>query len=100
MQNSTASFDIDLIDIRAKPNPANFHDEVKIMAVFGNVSSNLTSADNPSKIIDLTHLTVSADIINSAGLDIGKVNLRPSSGPDGSKTFNDVLQIVVIGMAN
>ncbi|MGB7571979.1 MAG: hypothetical protein WBL87_09510, partial [Methanothrix sp.] len=59
---------------------------------------------------------------NSAGLDLGSLNLKPSSqneysgiwnagvesdtynviieasGPDGSKTFNDSLQIVVIGI--
>jgi hypothetical protein len=120
MHSSTALFDIDLFDIRAVPNPAYFNDEVKIIAVFGNASSNLTTPDNPSKIIDLTHLTIYADIRNSAGLDVGKVNLRPSSengysgiwnasvesdiynatieasGPDGSKTFNDALQIAVI----
>lgn len=121
MHNSTASFDIDLNDILAVPNPANFNDEVKIMAVFGNASSNLTTLDDSSKIIDLTNLKVYADIRNSAGLDVGKVNLRPSSengysgiwnasvesdiynatieasDPGGSKMFNDALQIVVIG---
>jgi hypothetical protein len=120
VQNSTASLDIDLSAIRAVPNPANFNDEVKITAVFGNASSNLTSADNPSKIADRTDLTVYAYIINSAGLDVGKVNLKPSpengysgiwnasvesdiyiatieaSGPEGSKTFNDALQVVVL----
>jgi hypothetical protein len=118
-QNVTASFDIDLNEIRAVPNPANFNDEVKIIAVFENTSSNSTTPGNPSKIIDLTNLTVYADIINSAGLNVGKVNLKPSSengyfgiwnasvksdiynatieasGPDGSKTFNDALQIVI-----
>lgn len=120
MQNSTALFDIDLNDIRAVPNPAYFNDDVKITAVFGNTSSNLTTPDNPTNIIDLTHLTVYADIINSAGINVGKVNLNPSengyfgiwnasvesdiynatieaTGPDGSKTFNDALQIVVMG---
>ncbi len=119
MQNLTASFDIDLNEIRAVPNPANFNNEVKIIAVFGNTSSNSTTPSNPAKIIDLTHLTVYADIINSSGFYVAKVNLKPSSenryfgiwnasvksdiynatieasGPDGSKTFNDALQIVI-----
>jgi hypothetical protein len=120
MQNSTALFDIVLNDIHAVPNPAYFNDDVKIIAVFGNTSSNLTTPDKSSKTIDLTHLTVYADIINSAGINVGKVNLNPSedgyfgiwnasvesdiynatieaAGPDGSKTFNDALQIVVMG---
>ncbi len=62
--------------------------EVKIIAVFGNASSNLTTPDNPSKIIDLTHLTIYADIRNSAGLDVGKVNLRPSSENGYSGIWN------------
>ena len=112
-RNSTAILDLDLNDIRAVPNPTKFGEEVKIIAVFGNTSFNLTTSDN---------LTVYADIKNSAGLDIGSLNLKPSSeneysgiwnasvesdtynviieasGPDGSKTFNDSLQIVVIGI--
>jgi len=120
MQNVTASFDIDLNEIRAVPNPANFNDEVKIIAVFGNTNSNSTAPDKPSRVINLTHLTVYADIINSSGLNVGRVNLKPSSengyfgiwnasvesdiynatieasGPDGSKTFNEALQIAVI----
>jgi len=111
-RNSTAILDLDLNDIRAVPNPTIFGEEVKIIAVFGNTSFNLTTSDN---------LTVYADIKNSAGLDIDSLNLKPSSeneysgiwnasvesdtynvtieasGPDGSKTFNDSLQIVVIG---
>ena len=122
MQNVTASIDIDLNEIRAVPNPANFNDEVKIIAVFGNNSFNSTAPDNPSRVINLTHLTVNADIINSSGFNVGKVNLKPSSengyfgiwnasvesgiynatieasGPDGSKTFNEALQIAVIGI--
>jgi len=112
-RNSTAILDLDLNDIRAVPNPTKFGEEVKIIAVFGNTSFNLTTSDN---------LTVYADIKNSAELDIGSLNLKPSSeneysgiwnasvesdtynvtieasGPDGSKTFNDSLQIVVIGI--
>ncbi|MDD2755436.1 MAG: hypothetical protein PHS80_07890 [Methanothrix sp.] len=119
MQNLTASFNIDLFEIRAAPNPANFNDEVKIIAVFGNTSSNSTTPSNPAKMIDRTNLTVYADIINSSGLNVGKVNMKPSSengyigiwnacvksdiynatievsGPDGSMTFNDALQIVI-----
>jgi hypothetical protein len=120
-ENTTASFDIDLFEIRAVPNPANFNDEVKIIAVFGNISSSSTTPSNPAEIIDLTHLTVYADITNSSGLNVGKINLKPSSengyfgiwnasiesdiynatieatGADGSKRFIDALQIVVIG---
>ena len=112
-RNSTAILDLDLNDIRSVPNPIKFGEEVKIIAVFGNTSFNSTTSDN---------LTVYADIKNSAGLDIGSLNLKPSSqneysgiwnasvesdtynviieasGPDGSKTFNDSLQIVVIGI--
>ena len=112
-RNSTAILNLDLNDIRAVPNPTKFGEEVKIIAVFGNTSFNLTTSDN---------LTVYADIKNSAGLDIDSLNLKPSSeneysgiwnasvesdtynvtieasGPDGSKTFNDSLQIVVIGI--
>jgi hypothetical protein len=112
-RNSTAILNLDLNDIRAVPNPTKFGEEVKLIAVFGNTSFNLTTSDN---------LTVYADIKNSAGLDIDSLNLKPSSeneysgiwnasvesdtynviieasGPDGSKTFNDSLQIVVIGI--
>lgn len=124
MRNSTPMFNVDLNDIHAEPNPAKFNDSVKIVAVFGNISSNLTTLDNPSKAADLTHSIVYADIKNSAGLDVGKVNLKRSSeneysgiwnvsvgsdtyhatietsGPDGSKTFDDALQIVVNGPEN
>jgi hypothetical protein len=119
MQNLTTSFDIDLFEISAMPNPANFNDEVKIIAVFGNASPNSTTPGNPAKIIDQNNLTVYADITNSSGLNVGKVNLKPSSengyigiwnasvesdvynatikgsGPDGSMTFNDALQIAI-----
>ena len=109
-RNSTAILNLDLNDIRAVPNPTKFGEEAKIIAVFGNTSFNLTTSDN---------LTVYADIKNSAGLDIDSLNLKPSSeneysgiwntsvesdtynvtieasGPDGSETFNDSLQIVI-----
>ena len=119
VHNSTPVFDIHLNDLHAVPNPAKFNDAVKIVAVFGNISSNLTTRDSLSKGPDLTSLTVYADIKNSAGLDVGRVNLKQSSdieysgiwnvsvgsdtynttieatGPDGSKVFNDALQIIV-----
>jgi hypothetical protein len=119
---NTTLFDIDLIDISAVPNPASFNEEVKITTVFGNANSNSTTPDNHAGIIDLTRLTVYAYIINSAGLDVGKVILRLSSGngysgiwnagvepdiynatieasgPGGSETFDDAMQIVVIGI--
>ena len=114
-RNSTAILNLDLNDIRAVPNPTKFGEEAKIIAVFGNTSFNLTTSDN---------LTVYADIKNSAGLDIDSLNLKRSSeneysgiwnasvesdtynvtieasGPDGSETFNDSLQIVVIGISD
>jgi hypothetical protein len=124
VRNSTPMFDIHLNDLYAAPNPAKFNDAVKIVAVFGNISSNLTARDSLSKGADLTNLTVYADIKNSTGLDVGRVNLKQSSdteysgiwnvsvgfdtynatievtGPDGSKVFNDALQIIVRGIAN
>jgi hypothetical protein len=117
--NSTPMFDIGLKNIHAVPNPANFDDMVKIIAVFENISYNLTAPDNPSKMTDLIGMMVCADIKNSAGLEVGRVNLKRSSGneyagiwdarvgsdaynatieisgPGGSKTFNDALQIIV-----
>ena len=124
MPNSTPMFDINLSDLYAVPNPAKFNDAVKIVAVFGNISSNITTRDSSSKAADLTNLTVYADIKNSAGWDVGRVNLKQSSeneysgiwnvsarsgtynatieasGPDGSKAFNDALQIIVRGSEN
>lgn len=122
INSPTASFDISLNNIRALPNPANLNDEVKIMAVFGNISSNSSNSDSTSEFTDFAHLTVHADIKNSEGLDAGRVDLKPSlengfsgvwnasvqsgiynatievSGPDGLKTFKDALQIGVIGI--
>jgi hypothetical protein len=119
MYNSTATFGIYLFETRALPNPAKINDTVKIIAVFSNSSSTSTLNESSSKMMDLTHLTAYADIKDSEGLDAGKVHLNPSlvntysgiwnanvelgvynatievSGPDGSKTFKDVLQIVV-----
>ena len=103
----------------AVPNPAKFSDAVKIVAVFGNISSNSAILDSPSGAADLTNLSVYADIKNLTGLDVGKVNLKQysgneysgiwnvsvgsdtdnatieASGPDGSKVFNDALQLIV-----
>ena len=94
------------------PNPANSGSPVMITASFGNISSNYQS-------IHETNLTAYATIKNSAGVEVGKVNLERTSGDEyagiwsgneapgtykatidtsgsgGSKTFNDALQIVV-----
>ncbi len=123
-RNSTPMFDIHLNALHAVPNPAKFNDAVKIVAVFGNISRNLTTRDSPSRATDLTNLMVCADIKNSAGSDVGRVNLNQSSeneysgiwnvsvgpdtynatieasGPNGSRTFNDALQIIVRGSEN
>jgi hypothetical protein len=121
---TTPMLNIVLNNTSAAPNPANFSDPVKITAVFGNNSSsseiNATS-NNLSTSADLTNLMVYASIKNSAGTDISRVNMRQTSGneyagiwnanvasgtykvtidasgPGGSKTFNDALQIVVNG---
>jgi len=124
VRNSTPIFDIHLNDLYAVPNPAKFNDAVKIVAAFGNISHNLAALDSSSRATDLTNLTVYADIKNSAGSDVGRVNLNHSSeneysgiwnvsagsdtynatieasGPDGSKAFNDALQIIVRGSEN
>jgi hypothetical protein len=108
----------------AVPNPAKFNDAVKIVAVFGNISNNSATRDGLSRAADLTNLKVYIDIKNSAGSDVGRVNLNQSSeneysgtwnvsagsdtynatievsGPDGSKAFNDALQIIVRGSEN
>ena len=124
MTNSTPIFDIHMNDLHAIPNPAKFNDAVNIVAVFGDIGSNITTRDGSLKAADLTNLTVYADIKNSAGLDAGRVNLKQSSEneysgiwnvsvgsgtynatieasePNGSKTFNDALQIIVRGSEN
>jgi hypothetical protein len=117
-------FDIHLNDLYAAPNPAKFNDAVKIVVVFGNISHNLATRDSPSRATDLTNLMVYIDLKNSAGLGVGRVDLKQSSeneysgiwnasvgsdtykstievsGPDGSRAFNDALQIVVRGSEN
>ena len=121
-------FDMGLNDIRAMPNPANFGDPVKITAVFGNNSSSSQITATPNDLsasTELTNMAVYANIKNSAGIEIGRVNLQrisgneyagiwnanvasgtykatiDASGSGGSKTFNDdALQIVVNGSNN
>jgi len=124
MRNSISMLDISLNDIRAVPNPANSSDAVKIMAIFRNISRNSTTPDGSSMTTDLTGIMVYAGIKNSAGLEVGRVNLKRSSeneydgfwnarvasdvynasirisGYDGTKTFNDVLQIVINASEN
>ena len=123
-RNSTPIFDIHLNDLYAVPNPAKFNDAVKIVAVFGNISNNSATRDGPSSAADSTNLAVFIDLKNSTGSDVGRVNLNQSSeneysgiwnvrvgsgtynatieasGPDGSKVFNNVLQIIVRGSEN
>jgi hypothetical protein len=125
--NSTPTQNIVLNDISAAPNPANFGDPVKITAVFGNNSSSSQINATPNDLstsTELTNMAVYANIKNSAGIEIGGVNLHrisgdgyagiwnanvasgkynatiDASGSEGSKTFNDALQIVVNGSKN
>jgi len=125
--NSTPTLNIFLNDISAAPNPANFSDPVKITAVFGNnrSSSQITATpNNLSTTTDLTNMAVYADIKNSAGDEIGRLNLQRTSGNEyvwiwnanvasgiykatidasgsvGLKTFDDILMIVVNGSKN
>ena len=123
-RNSTPTFDIHLNDLYAVPNPAKFNDDVKIVAAFGNISYNSATLDSPSSAADSTNLKVYIDLKNSAGSDVGRVNLNQSSEneysgiwnanagsgtynatvvasrPDGSKAFHDALQIIVRGSEN
>jgi hypothetical protein len=118
-RNSSPIFDIHLNNLYAVPNPAKFNDAVKIVAVFGNISNNSATRDGPSRAVDSTNLMVYIDLKNSAGSDVGRVNLNQSSeneysgiwnasagsgtynativasGPDGSKAFHGALQIIV-----
>ena len=121
---TTPKLNIVLNDIRAMPNPANFSDPVKITAVFGNYSSINATPNDLSTSTDSTNMAVYANINNSAGTEIGRVNLRRTSGSEyagiwtinvapgaykatidasgsgGSKTFNDALQIEVSASKN
>ena len=109
---TASTLNISLKDINAMPNPANSGSPVMITASFGNISSN-------SQSFPETNLTAYATIKNSAGVEVGKVNLERTSGEEyagiwndneapgtykatidasgsgGSKTFDDALQIVV-----
>jgi hypothetical protein len=120
----TPMLNIVLNDISAAPNPANFSNPVMITAVFGNNSSISATPNNLSTSTDLTNMAVYADIKNSAGTEIGRVNMQRTSGSEyagiwnanvasgtykatidasgsgGSKTFNDALQIEVNGSKN
>jgi hypothetical protein len=125
--NSTPTLNIVLNDIRAMPNPANFSDPVKITAVFGNNSSSSQINVTPNDLstsTDLTNIVVYANIKNSAGIEVGRVNLKRTSGSEyagiwtakvasgtykatidafgsrGANTFNDALQVVVNGSKN
>ena len=108
----TPTLDINLKDARAIPNPVNSGSPVMITTSFGNNSSN-------SQSIPETNMTAYATIRNSAGVEVGKVNLERTSGEEyagiwnanltagaykativasasgASKTFNDGLQIDV-----
>jgi hypothetical protein len=120
----TPMLNIVLNDISAAPNPANLSNPVMITAVFGNNSSINATPNDLSTNTDLTNLMVYANIKNSAGTEIGRVNMQRTSGNEyagiwnanvasgtykatidasgsgGSKTFNDALQIVVNGSKN
>ena len=109
---ATSTLNISLKDINAMPNPVNSGSPVMITASFGNNSSD-------SQSIPATNMTVYATIKNSAGVEVGKVNLERTSGEEyagiwnanpaagvykativasalgASKTFNDALQIDV-----
>jgi hypothetical protein len=111
---TTSTLNISLKDINAMPNPVNTGSPVMITTSFGNNSSN-------SQSVPETNMTAYATIKNSAGVEVGKVNLERTSGEEyagiwnanvtagayratisasvsgASKTFNDALQIEVSG---
>jgi hypothetical protein len=113
----TSTLNVSLKDINAMPNPVNSGSPVMITTSFGNNSSN-------SQSIPETNMTAYATIRNSAGVEVGKVNLERTSGEEYagiwnanptegvykativasasgvSKTFNDALQIEVSGSRN
>ena len=124
---TTPMLNIVLNDTSAAPNPANFSDPVKITAFFGNnrSSSQINATPNDlSASTELTNMAVYANIKNSAGTEIGRVNLQRTSGKEyvgiwnanvasgiykatidasgsvGLKTFDDILMIVVNGSKN
>jgi hypothetical protein len=109
---ASSTLNISLKEINAVPNPVNPGKPVMITTRFGNDSSN--SMGNP-----VTNMTAYATIKNSAGAEVGKVNLERTSGEEYagiwnanptagvykativasaqglSKSFNDALQIDV-----
>jgi hypothetical protein len=114
MGNSTAMLDLDLSDIRAMPNPANFGEDIKIIAVFGK-----DGFDSATSYAHLANLSVNASITNSAGLNAARIIMLPlseneysgiwnasvasdtynvsieTSGQEGARVFNDALQIKI-----
>jgi len=116
--NSTSELNVVLNNISAEPNPSNLGDPVKITAIFGNNSA-VATPNNLSKIASSAGMTVYADIKNAVGIEVGRVNLEQTSeneysgiwnasvgsgtynvtidasGFQGSKVFNEALQIVV-----
>ena len=119
---SMPTLNVVLNNISAVPNPANFSDPVMITAVFGNDSSINATPNNLSTSTELN--TIYAYIRNSAGAEVGRVNMQRTSGNEyagiwtanvapatynatiyafgskASKTFNDALQIEVNGNKN
>ena len=121
---------INLVSVNASPDSVNTGSPVKITAVFSVSSSiqseNQTGISNNASIspADETLLTASAVIKNSAGKDVGTVNLVKSSGNEysgswnaqvpagvynanifasslqGSGNFNDALRINVVASRN
>ena len=121
---------INLMSVNASPDSVNTGSPVKITAVFSVSSSiqseNQTGISNNASIspADETLLTASAVIKNSAGKDVGVVNLAKSSGNEysgswnaqvpagvyyasifasslqGSGNFNDALRIDVVASGN
>jgi hypothetical protein len=115
---ATSTLNVSLKDINATPNPVNSGNPVMITASFGNNSSN-------SQSIPGTNMTVYATIRNTAGIEVGRVNMERTSGAEyagiwnanptaagvykativatasgASKTFTDALQIEVSGSKN
>lgn len=114
----TSTLNVSLEDINATPNPVNSGSPVMITASFGNNSSNSQGTSG-------TNMTVYATIRNSAGVEVGRVNLGHTAGSEyagiwnanptdagvykativatlqtASKTFADALQIEVSGAKN
>jgi hypothetical protein len=87
----TPTLDINLIDVRAMPNPVNSGSPVMITADFGNSSSKYlgnTTTNDLSTGMNKTNMTVYATIRNSAELDVGKVILGRTSGEEYAGIWN------------